>query len=63
MIQVTGKVANTLVEALKNQPLALPVVLVNMMCLGLVAFSLYHIAERGAERDKLLGELMQKCKV
>ena len=62
MIQATGKVANTLVEALKNQPLALPVVLINIMCLGIVAFTLYSISNRVSERDKLLAEIIQKCK-
>jgi len=62
MIQATGKVANTLVEAMKNQPLALPVVLINIMCLAIVAYTLHSINSRVTERDKLLADVIQKCK-
>ena len=62
MIQATGKVASTLVEAMKNQPLTLPVVLINIMCLAIVAYTLYSINGRVMERDKLLAEVIQKCK-
>jgi len=62
MIQATGKIATTLIDGLKQQPLALPVVVVNALCLGLVAYTLYTIAQRVEERDRLLAEMVQKCK-
>jgi len=62
VIHATGRVAHTLADALKNQPLALPVVIINIMCLGIVWYMLHGLAERATERDKLLAEVIQKCK-
>jgi hypothetical protein len=62
MIHATGRVAHTVAEALKNQPLALPVVLINVMCLAIVWYTLHSISGRVVERDKLLAEVIQKCK-
>jgi hypothetical protein len=63
MIQATGKVAHTLVEGLKNQPLALPLVVVNVLCLGVVAYVLHEISDRTAARDTLITKLAQECKM
>ena len=62
MIRATGKVAHTLADALRNQPLALPIVIVNGLCLLVVGFVLYSVAERAEAHDKLLADVIQKCK-
>jgi len=62
MIQATGKVAASVVEGLKAQPLGLAVVVINMLALGLVAFTLYKISERSEARDVLITKLAQECK-
>lgn len=63
MIQATGKVATTIVEGLKGQPLALPLVIVNLMALGIVAYTLHEIAEAGRARDMLITKLATECNV
>ena len=62
MIQATGKVATTVVEGLKAQPLALPLVVVNLLALGLVAFTLHEISKRSEARDLLITKLAQECR-
>jgi len=63
MIHATGKVATTIVDALKTQPVALPVVVVNLICMVVVGFVLYEIAERARDRDKLILDLAKNCQV
>jgi len=63
MIHATGKVANNIVDGLKRQPLALPLVIINVVCLAVVGYVLHEISERASERDKLITELAMKCKV
>ena len=62
MIQATGKVATSVVEGLKAQPLALPLVVVNLLALGLVAFTLNEISKRSEARDTLILKLAQECR-
>jgi hypothetical protein len=62
MIQATGKVATSVVEGLKNQPLALPLVVINLLALGLVAYTLHRISERTEARDTLITKLAMECK-
>lgn len=61
MIQATGKVAATLVEGLKGSPLALPLVIVNCICLGIVAYVLFHVANASVRRDVLIADLAKSC--
>jgi len=58
MIQATGKVASSIVDGLKTQPLALPLVVINLLALGLVAYALHEIADRTRARDALIAECM-----
>jgi hypothetical protein len=62
MIQATGKVAASVIEGLKASPLALPLVIVNLLALGLVAFTLQKISDRSEARDVLISKLAQECK-
>lgn len=61
MIQMTGKVAESVVEGLKGQPLALPLVIINCVCLAIIAYVLYHVAEASSRRDVLITELAKSC--
>ena len=63
MIQATGKVAETLIEALKSHPVSLPLVVVNMLAMGAVGYVLYIVAERTTARDALIMELTRSCGV
>ena len=63
MIQATGKVAHSLVEGLKAQPLGLAVVVINVVALCLVGYALHEISERTAARDSLIIKLAQECKM
>jgi hypothetical protein len=62
MIHATGKVASSVVDGLKSQPLALPLVVVNLLALGLVAFTLNEISKRSEARDTLIIKLAQECR-
>ena len=61
MIKATGKVASDVIDGLKAQPLALPLVVVNLLALGLVAFTLNEISKRSEARDGLIIKLAQEC--
>jgi len=61
MIQATGKAAQTVAEALKNQPITLAVVVINLICMAIVGFTLYSVSLRVSERDKMFAELVQQC--
>lgn len=61
MIHATGKVAQTVVDGLRSSPLALPLVVVNVLCLAVIGYMLYVIAERTTARDALIIELATKC--
>lgn len=61
MIQATGKIAGAVVEGLRDQPLALALVVINVLFLGLVGYTLYQVSERGIARDALIAKLAQEC--
>jgi hypothetical protein len=61
MIHATGKVASSVVEGLKSQPLALPLVVVNLLALGLVAYVLHEISGATQRRDVLITDLAKHC--
>lgn len=61
MIHATGKVAETVIEGLKSQPLALPLVIINIMALGIVGYVLWIAAARSEARDALITELAKNC--
>ena len=61
MIHATGKVAGSIVEGLKGQPLALTLVIVNVLCLMIVGYTLYQVAERAEARDLLITKLATEC--
>jgi hypothetical protein len=63
MIEVTGKVAHTVVEGLKTQPLALPLVVINVLCLCVIGYVLYVVAARTVARDELIVKLAHECKL
>ena len=64
MIKVDGKAAvNSVIDGLKGQPLALPLVVVNALALGLMAYVLYEVADAGQRRDALITDLAKNCVV
>jgi hypothetical protein len=63
MIQATGKVAGSIVDGLKAQPLGLAVVVINVVALCLVGYALHEISERTEARDALITKLAQECKM
>jgi hypothetical protein len=63
MVKIVAKTATELVDALKGHPIALPLVIINLMCIGVVLYTLYVVAARSAERDKLLVDIIKECNV
>jgi hypothetical protein len=63
MIKATGEMGKSVIEGLKQQPLALPLVVVNVLALALVGYVLWIIAERSEARDALITELAKGCVV
>ena len=62
MIEYTGKVAGEVAKGLAAAgPLALPLVIINIVCLGVVFFTLYHISSASERRDNLIAELAKSC--
>jgi len=62
MIQYTGKVVGEVTRGLSAAgPLALPLVIINCVCLGVVGFTLYHISSASERRDGLIAELAKSC--
>jgi len=62
MIQYTGKIAGEVAKGLQAAgPLALPLVIINIVCLGVVFFTLYHISSASERRDALIAELAKSC--
>lgn len=49
------------VDAMKHSPVALLVVIINLMCIALVSYVLYHVSVNTANRDKLIAELTKRC--
>jgi hypothetical protein len=62
MIEYTGKAASEIAKGLAAAgPLALPLVIINIVCLGVVFFTLYHISSASERRDSLIAELAKSC--
>ena len=62
MIQYTGKIAGEVARGLQAAgPLALPLVVINCVCLGIVGYTLYHISSASERRDTLIAELAKSC--
>ena len=61
MIHVTGKVAGSIVDGLKGHPLAMTLVIVNVLCLTIVGYTLYQVAARSEARDLLITKLATEC--
>ncbi len=61
MIHVTGKVAGSIVDGLKGHPLAMTLVIVNVLCLTIVGYTLYQVAARSEARDALITKLAIEC--
>jgi hypothetical protein len=62
MIEKTGKVASAVVTGLTAQgPLALPLVVINCVCLAIVAYVLYQVSDASQRRDALITELAKSC--
>jgi len=62
MIEYTGKVAGELAKGLAaGGPLALPLVVINVICLLVVGFVLYKVDAAIERRDTLISELARSC--
>ena len=64
-IEETGKVATSVIESLKSQPLAIALIVINVMFLGGGGYVLLDIAKRASEtterKDALVAEMMRKA--
>jgi hypothetical protein len=56
-----GKVATATVESLKSQPLALALIVINLLFIGFVSFVLYSLKDQAERKDALLGDLARHC--
>jgi hypothetical protein len=57
------EIVHEVVDGLRHHPVALAVILVNLMCTLLVAFLLYNVASRSQAKDQLIAELARReCK-
>jgi len=62
VIQYTGKVAGEAVKGLAaGGPLALPLVIINCVCLAIVGYVLFNVSAVGERRDALISELAKSC--
>ena len=62
MIQATGKVAEKVAEGLKSAgPVALPLVVVNIVCLSIIGYVLYEVSDASKRRDVLINDLAKNC--
>jgi hypothetical protein len=61
MIQTTGKIIGHVADGLKDRPLALALVLVNVLFLIMTSGLLYSVNEHGLRRDKLVADLVANC--
>jgi len=62
VIQATGKAVSDVASALKDRPLALALVIVNIAFLLVTSLVLWSVKESGERRDKLLSDLVVNCK-
>jgi hypothetical protein len=58
-----GKVATGIVDNLKTQPLALAILVINVLFLGFMGFIIHSLKEQAERKDALLGDLARHCVV
>lgn len=56
-----GAVASGVIDGLKQQPLVLALVVMNVLFLAGTGWVLNRVAESGERRDKMLMDLAQMC--
>jgi hypothetical protein len=56
----TGKVASSVVDAMKSTPMAIALLVINCVFLGFTLYVLGEVASNSAERNKTQGELISK---
>lgn len=56
-----GKVASGVVEGLKDQPLALALIVVNVLFLAFTGYILHSLKDQAERKDALLHELATHC--
>jgi len=65
-VEEGAKVAGSVVEGLKTQPLSLALIVVNIAFLGFVTFIVYTLNERTEHqyevKDQLIYKLVDKCR-
>ena len=62
MIEKTGQIASEVAKGLQAAgPLALPLVIINMVCLAVVGYVLYKVSDAIERRDTLISELARSC--
>jgi len=61
MIQSTGKAVSDVTAALKDRPLALALVIVNVAFLLVTSFVLWSVKQSGERRDKLIASVLETC--
>jgi hypothetical protein len=62
-IEEGGKVASGVIEGLKSQPLALALIIINMMFLGFTIYIIHSLREHAERKDALLSDLARHCVV
>ena len=55
------QIAVNVVEALRNQPLILALVIINMIVLAGFAFTLHQVSNSIKRKDALVAELIRNC--
>jgi hypothetical protein len=62
-IEEGGKVASGVVEGLKQSPLSLALIVMNVVCLGVVVWVLNVVANNASRRDNMILTLATDCAV
>lgn len=62
-IEEGGKVAHGIVEGLKSQPLALAIIVINVLFLGFMVYITHSLKEQTERKDALLSDLARNCVV
>ena len=60
VIDTTGKIATSAIDAMKSTPLAVALLVVNVGFLGFAAYVLGEVAANASERNKSQTELISK---
>lgn len=63
MPQEAAKVASGIVDTLKNQPLALALIVINVLFIAFVGFVIHGLADAEIRKDNLLADLARNCVV